>query len=123
MLIYSGVRRGELCGLQWSDIDFNNHVIDIIRSSQYLPNKGVFEKSTKTESSARSIKLSTDIFKLLNEYKVWQNTERLKLGDLWIDSDRLFTQWNGKPIHPDTITKWFTAWIKKNDLQLLQYIH
>ncbi len=32
-------------------------------------------------------------------YKAWQNRQRLKAGDLWIPSDRLFTKWNGKPVH------------------------
>ncbi|NLK65065.1 MAG: tyrosine-type recombinase/integrase, partial [Tissierellia bacterium] len=57
MFIYSGLRRGEMCGLEWSDIDFENHLITIRRSSQYVPGKGIFTKETKTETSDRTIKL------------------------------------------------------------------
>jgi len=116
LLIYSGLRRGELCGLEWSDIEFKNEVIHVRRSSQYLPGEGIFAKAPKNESSLRTIKLNSDIFTLLAQYKKWQNVERLKCGDLWINSDRLFTQWNGKPISPDTFTQWFHKWIAKNDL-------
>ena len=39
LLLYTGFRRGELCGLEWSDIDFENRVITVRRSSLYLPGK------------------------------------------------------------------------------------
>lgn len=38
------------------------------------------------------------------------------LGDKWVDTDRLFCQWNGMPIHPDTITGWFHDFIERNNL-------
>ncbi|NLO48934.1 MAG: tyrosine-type recombinase/integrase [Clostridiales bacterium] len=44
VFIYSGLRRGEMCGLEWSDIDFENHLITIRRSSQYVPGKGRRQK-------------------------------------------------------------------------------
>lgn len=119
LLIYSGFRRGELCGLEWPDIDFKNEIIHVKRASQYLPQKGIFEKSPKNKNSLRTIKLPSDIFSLLTEYKKWQNIQRLKCGDLWLNSNRLFTQWNGKPINPDTFTKWFHKFIIKNSLPLV----
>ena len=38
------------------------------------------------------------------------------MGNLWEDNDKLFTQWNGKPIHPDSISNWFAAFVRKNNL-------
>lgn len=114
--IYSGLRRGELCGLEWSDIDFKNNMISVRRSSQYIPEKGVFTKETKTETSDRSIKLPMQTFEMLREYKKWQRREKLKMGELWIETNRLFTQDNGAPIHPDTISGWFKDFISKTDL-------
>lgn len=38
------------------------------------------------------------------------------IGDQWIENDRLFTQWNGKPIHSDTTTGWFSNFVAKNNL-------
>lgn len=49
-LLYSGMRRGELCGLEWADIDFDNNLIDINKSSLYLTDRGIFDDTTKTES-------------------------------------------------------------------------
>ena len=53
---------------------------------------------------------------MLWEFKVWQNQIRLRIGDLWVDTDRLFTQDNGEAIHPDTVIGWFRKFIDKIDL-------
>lgn len=116
LLLFSGLRRGELCGLEWNDIDFEKHTITVCRSSQYIPGKGVFTKSTKTETSDRTITLPAQAFAGLKEYRAWQLTQRLKLGDRWIDTDRLFTQPDGKPIHPDSVSGYFRKFIAKTDL-------
>ena len=53
---------------------------------------------------------------MLNKYKVWYDNQKKECGDLWIDSNRLFVQWNGKPMHPDTITDWFRRFIQRKNL-------
>ena len=116
LLVYSGMRRSELCGLEWKDIDFKKSIINIERNSIYVKGKGIFTDTTKNRSSMRAIKLPDIVFKLLKEHRAHQNAERLKLGDLWTESDRLFTQWDGKPIHPDSITGWFRAFIRRSGL-------
>lgn len=116
LLLYTGMRRGELCGLEWSDIDFDNSVIHIRRSSLYLPEKGIFEDETKNSTSRRSVKASASAMETLRRFKIWQAEERLKIGDQWQDTGKIFTQWNGKPIHPDTLTSWFRKFVTKNNL-------
>jgi len=116
MFLYSGLRRGEMCGLEWKDINFENSLITVCRSSQYVAGKGIFTKETKTETSDRTIKLPSPAFQVLKEHKVWQAQERLKMGDKWVASDRIFTQCDGKPMSPDTITGWFHDFIAKTDL-------
>jgi integrase len=116
LLIYSGFRRGELCGLEWKDIDFEKEIISIWRCSQYLPDKGIFAKGPKNNSSVRTLQLPPIAFNLLRTYKTWQTSERLKIGDQWHDTDRLFTKWNGEPMHPDTLTAWFHEFVRKTDL-------
>lgn len=116
LLLYSGMRRGEVCGLEWSDIDFKNSIIDIRKTSLYLTDRGVFDDTTKTESSKRVIKVPGAVLEILKEHKAEQMKNRFKLGDKWANSNKIFTQWNGKPIHPDTITGWFSKFIKRNNL-------
>ena len=116
MFIFSGLRRGEMCGLEWKDIDFENQMITVRRSSQYVSGIGIFTKGTKTATSDRTIKLPAQAFEILKEYKKWQNEERLKMGDRWEDNDRIFTQCDGKPVNPDSITSYFRDLIAKTDL-------
>lgn len=116
LLLFTGLRRGELCGLEWKDIDFTHELIQVKRSSLYLPEKGVFSDETKNESSMRAIKIPSSVISILREYHTWQLQERLKIGDQWQEHDRLFTQWNGLPIHPDSISGWFSSFIAKTDL-------
>ena len=116
MLLYTGMRRGELCGLEWKDIDFERAVISVRRSSLYLFGKGVFEDETKNETSERCMKVSDDVIAMLRIWRAEQAKERLRLGDQWQDNDRLFTAWNGAPIRPDVITAWFHKFVTKNGL-------
>lgn len=116
LITYTGMRRGEICGLKWKDIDFKNQMINVQREVLYLPQKGIFEDSTKTYSSQRFIKTSDVALSVLKSYKIEQNTNRLKCGDCWHDDDYVFTQWNGKPMHPDSVTGWFRKFIEKNNL-------
>jgi integrase len=54
---------------------------------------------------------------LLQEYKQWQDAQREKLGDAWEDQDgRVFTTDSGAPLFPDSISQWFTKFIKRSGL-------
>ncbi len=116
LLVYSGMRRGEACGLVWDDIDFANALVHITKSNQYLSGKGTFEKETKNESSVRVIKLPPEMFALLREYKNWQIEERLKMGSKWQNTGKVFTQDNGLAMHPDSITGWVAKFRTANNL-------
>lgn len=116
ILVYTGIRRGELCGLEWKDIDFDKRVMHICRSSQYIGDKKIITKEPKTKSGIRHFAISDTLCRMLKEYRRWQIEQRFKAGSEWIDTDRLFTQWNGLPIYPDTVTDWFSKFIKRNGL-------
>ncbi len=122
VLLYTGARRGEVLGLQWGDVDMEGSILRIRRASQYTPDKGVFVKAPKTKSSVRSLKVPPAAISTLKAYKQWQNERRLAIGDLWQDEGWVFTGWNGKPIHPDTLSGWFGDFIKKTDLPRI-HIH
>lgn len=119
--IFSGVRRGELIGLEWSDVDFKNETININKSTQYLPENGIFDKDTKTESSNRIVPIPDYITKTLLEYKEWYDEQKNIWGDKWIESNKLFVQDNGKPMHQDTIGKWFKPYIEELGLPIIKF--
>lgn len=119
--IFTGVRLGELMGLEWNDIDFRNGIISINKASQYLSDKGVFTKEPKTESSIREVAISTFVISLLEEYKLWYEEQKSLYGELWTNSNRLFVQADGKPMHPDTISKWFVKFVGNIGLPVINF--
>jgi integrase len=116
VLLYSGVRRGELCGLEWQDIDHKNQLIHIKRASQYQKGIGIVEVPTKNESSVRAVKLPIFIIDVINDYKKWWVAQRSANGKRWQGSNKLFIQEDGKPINPDTINFWLEKFIERNNL-------
>ena len=51
LAVYSGYRRGELLGLEWKDVDFENNIINVRRTSNYTADKGIYTDTTKTKKS------------------------------------------------------------------------
>lgn len=121
LTLFTGVRLGELMGLEWSDIDFTNGIVSINKSSQYLADKGVFTKTPKTESSIREVAIPDFVLSLLEEYRIWYETQKSIYGELWANSDRLFVQSDGKPMHPSTISKWFVKFVKEIGLPVINF--
>lgn len=121
LTIFTGVRLGELMGLEWQDVDFRNGIISINRSSQYLSDMGVFTKVPKTESSIREIAIPEFIISLLEEYKLWYENQKSLYGELWTNSDRLFVQADGKPMHPSSISKWFVKYVSTIGLPVINF--
>ena len=121
LTVFTGVRLGELMGLEWNDIDFRNGIVSINRSSQYLADTGVFTKVPKTESSIREIAIPDFVISLLEEYKLWYEEQNSLYGELWINSNRLFVQADGKPMHPSTISKWFVKFIGQIGLPVINF--
>ena len=116
ILMFGGLRRGELLGLMWSDINWDKRTLKIQRNVQYTSETGIYISSPKTDSSIREIHVPPIVLDLLKEYRKWQLQERMLIGDKWEDNDLLFTQWNGRPMFPDTPSKKFREFIKKTDL-------
>ncbi|MDE6595067.1 MAG: site-specific integrase, partial [Oscillospiraceae bacterium] len=116
LMAYSGFRRGEMLGLEWKDIDFENNIISVRRTSNYTAERGTYTDTTKTKRSQRTLKISPYIMEILRQLKDEQDNEALRLGDKWVETDRLFTKWNGEEMNNQTPYGWLKEFCEKNDL-------
>ena len=69
--MYSGLRRAELLGLEWRDIDMEHEVISVRRTSNRTVREGNYTDTTKSEKSVRSLKLPPVVFDVLKELKAY----------------------------------------------------
>lgn len=115
----TGARRGELCALQWEHIhlDAQPPELDIVQSNYKLAGEEVRTKEPKSRTSIRPIILPESIAQLIARYHLEQMKRADMLGDAWNNPKGwVFTTAEGGPIHPDTITRWFSKFLKKNGL-------
>ena len=116
VLLFTGMRRGELLGLKWPDIRFDSSTISIERTLLYLPDKGLFEDETKTTGSRRVIKVPQSAMLALQAYQAWQTRQRMQLGSAWGDNALSQSTLEGQTMRPDTLTNWFHSFIQRTDL-------
>ena len=117
LLIFLGLRKAEICGLSWEDIDFNKHTLSVKHNALYYKKFGIVTKKPKTENSIRTITLPIQLVNILQEYKQWYQEQKQNYGDLWACTDFLFLQDNGNIINPCTINYWLKDFNIKNGLK------
>lgn len=116
LALITGARRGELAGLQWNRVDFENSKINISYSLLYAPDIGLYMDTTKSRKSKRSVSIPSEIMDILREHRALQLEMRLASGDRWQEQDYVFTQDNGNPMHPDSITGWMKKFAERHGL-------
>ena len=105
----TGLRRGELLALRWSNYDTENRHISIKENlSRLKRNDGKTHltfTTPKTASSRRTIPLLPEIAKMLDVHQSTQILKRLKAGQLWENNDLIFCTDFGKPIEPRNLRR------------------
>lgn len=125
--LFTGMRRGEICGLRWSDIDFAKGTISVNRTMEYIPHQGLIFTEPKTRASNRTFKVGSNCLDMLKEYQLYQRGLRLKTGTIWasvvqiengktVPNDLLFTRWDGSPLDLNKVTTWFPQFMQEHDL-------
>jgi integrase len=112
LAVYSGLRRGEVCGLRWKDVDFDNDRI-AVRQSVEETKAGVGFKRPKTASGIRTIGLPREIMDLLSKHRNQQAVLKTSLGSAWKNTDLVFPDpemGDGSIWRPDAFGKAF-AWL------------
>jgi len=107
MVALTGMRRGEICGLRWQDVDLESGQIRIV-GARVQVGWEVAESTPKSEAGKREFPVDAGTVAVLKAWRLRQRKERFAWGDDWIDSGGLvFTRENGEAWHPDAITDTF----------------
>lgn len=101
LAIFSGLRKGELLALKWSDIDFDTDLIHVTRSVSVVNGQPIC-KAPKTRNSIRSVTIPHSLCVRLRALRTAQLRYRLSVGDFWQGEDWVFTQENGKMMNYST---------------------
>ncbi len=115
-VLFMGLRRGELAGLEWKDIDYENKTMTIARSVQDIIGFGLITKEPKTENSKRTISMPDKLIEYLKEYETWWLNQKKYLGDRLGNTDRLFCTEDGTDISPGLFRVWLQKTLAKVDL-------
>jgi len=115
LLFDTAGRRGEVLGLKWDKINWSESTYKIKEQVLYNKDTGVRVDATK-EDDVRVGTLSAETIRLLKKYKSNQSEEQLRLGDRWEGTGHIFTQWNGRPMHPDSLNTYLSRFSEKYGL-------
>jgi len=111
----TGMRRGEVLGLRWQDIDFDRRRL-AIRQTIISIDYQVEISEPKTARGRRSVALDTGTVTALKAHRAAQNQEKLKLGEAYQDMGLVFCRADGTPVHPDRFTQMFDKHVKASGL-------
>lgn len=105
LVLASGLRRGELCGLRWKDIDLVAGTLEVAETRVVADD--VVTGAPKTKAGARIVALDGGTVATLSAWRKRIAEERLAAGPAWRDHGLVFVDELGGPPHPETMTRWW----------------
>ena len=128
LALATGMRRGELLGLWWSDIDFDCQTVSIERTihreSVIQPDgsriRGVVVAPPKTASGRRVNQLAEPVLDVLRNHQMWQNVAKISAGEGWTDSGYVFTNNRGGPLDESNFYKRYQRFLRNHGLRYIR---
>ncbi|MCX4845775.1 tyrosine-type recombinase/integrase [Streptomyces sp. NBC_00893] len=121
LALRTGLRKGELLGLHWEDLDLDSGTASIHRSLQRTRTGGLTTLHTKTRASERRIALPTECINSLKRHRERQEEERNATKVGWKDSGLIFTTPTGGPLDPANMTRRFGRLLDRAGLRRIRF--
>jgi integrase len=118
--ILTGLRRGELCGLRWSDVDLVTRKITVRRNRVTANGRVIEQKTTKTKAGLRTVALSDFAVATLLAWQLRQAEEAEAAQEAWQTEGHIITMRDGRPLDPAYITRLFQKLRKGHGEELPQ---
>jgi integrase len=108
LLTLAGLRRSEVLGLRWSDVDLDAATVSVAQGRVVVAG-GTVTGDPKSTRSARTLPMPPDVLAALRAFNTRQATEHLALGGGWPDTGLVAVNADGSPVRPETYSKAFAA--------------
>jgi len=124
----TGMRRGEVCGLRWSDVDLEKARIEVRQQLLVVRSPGApdggrqFSERTKTDHGRRSVDLDPTTVAVLKAQQTRQKRHRVAMGAGWSNEhDLVFTEPDGQPLDPESVAMVFTRRVARSGLPRIRF--
>jgi integrase len=121
LALRTGLRKGELLGLHWADLDLDDGTLAVRRTLQRLTGQGLTPLPVKTRASERRIALPTPCIASLKLHRDQQDAERAEADGTWPENDYVFTTTTGQAIEQTNLTRTFQALLRRAGLRRIRF--
>jgi len=112
LLTLAGLRRSEVLGLRWSDVDLDAGTVSVAQGRVVVAGQGTVTGDPKSKRSRRALPMPADVLAALRAFKVQQASERLAVGERYPDTGFVAVNEDGSPIRPETYSAEFARLVK-----------
>lgn len=117
---FSGLRRGEVVGLRWTDLDLDRHFLTVTQQAVVIRHRVEYTAPKTKAGEQRIVALDADTVVALKSWKAQQAADRLAWGQGWTDTGLVFTREDGTGWHPEVLTKTLPKLAKAAELPVIR---
>ncbi len=121
LAVKTGMRKGELLGLMWDDLEMQSGVIRVQRQLQRIARVGFSLSPPKTRSGRRTIQLGSQTLIVLQEHQERQRIEKVSTGERWQEQGMIFASATGTPVDQRNLHRDYKAILRKAQLSEIRF--
>jgi integrase len=121
LALATGLRRGELLALKWSDIDLDRGMLQVARTDVYINGQGHVQSEPKTRAGRRSLKLTSFAVQALREHRSRQRVQQMQVRSTWQDHNLVFCNQHGGYLAPASLSRRFKQVLAQAELDPIRF--